>query len=254
MFLVFGGIAAFSGMAALLFETLFFRLAGLAFGNSVWASSIVLTGFMAGLGLGNLWALGPGARSRRPARVYAAVEAVAGVSGLLLVLALPIVALALAPFFSSLAQGATNAARLAAVLALLVVPTTAMGAALPILVLAARPRSGGFGPTLGWLYGANCLGAVAGALGGELFLISSLGLEGTALVALGLELTAGALAILASGRDRNDERPVAARGLPLRILLGAAQWAAAFERDGHRRGSTARGESEDDPGADRPVA
>jgi hypothetical protein len=40
-----------SGAAALLFETLWFRQAGLAFGNSVWASSLVLTSFMAGLAL-----------------------------------------------------------------------------------------------------------------------------------------------------------------------------------------------------------
>ena len=31
-----------SGVAALLFETLWFRQAGLAFGNGVWASSLVL--------------------------------------------------------------------------------------------------------------------------------------------------------------------------------------------------------------------
>ena len=42
-----------SGAAALLFETLWFRQAGLAFGNSVWASSLVLSSFMAGLALGN---------------------------------------------------------------------------------------------------------------------------------------------------------------------------------------------------------
>ena len=49
-----------SGAAALLFETLWFRLATLAFGNSVWASSLVLSSFMMGLALGNAWA------ARRP--------------------------------------------------------------------------------------------------------------------------------------------------------------------------------------------
>ncbi len=42
-----------SGAAALLFETLWFRQAGLAFGYSVWAWSLVLSSFMAGLALGN---------------------------------------------------------------------------------------------------------------------------------------------------------------------------------------------------------
>ena len=42
-----------SGCAALLFETLWFRQAGLMLGNSVWASAVVLASFMGGLGLGN---------------------------------------------------------------------------------------------------------------------------------------------------------------------------------------------------------
>jgi hypothetical protein len=50
-----------SGASALLFESVWFRLAGLALGNSVWATSLVLAGFMAGLGLGNLLALLRGA-------------------------------------------------------------------------------------------------------------------------------------------------------------------------------------------------
>ena len=41
-----------SGASALIFETLWFRQAGLAFGNSIWASSLVLSGFMGGLALG----------------------------------------------------------------------------------------------------------------------------------------------------------------------------------------------------------
>ena len=43
-----------SGASALIFETLWFRQAGLALGNSIWASSLVLSGFMSGLALGNL--------------------------------------------------------------------------------------------------------------------------------------------------------------------------------------------------------
>ena len=41
-----------SGVAGLVFEALWFRMAGLTFGNSVWASSLVLSSFMGGLALG----------------------------------------------------------------------------------------------------------------------------------------------------------------------------------------------------------
>ena len=42
-----------SGGAALIFESLWFQQASLVLGSSVWATSVVLAGFMAGLGLGN---------------------------------------------------------------------------------------------------------------------------------------------------------------------------------------------------------
>ena len=64
-----------SGASALTFETLWFHQAGLALGNSVWASSLVLAGFMGGLGLGNGLAAGFGDRVGGPVRAYAGLEA-----------------------------------------------------------------------------------------------------------------------------------------------------------------------------------
>src|SRR5207249_12076954 len=78
-----------SGLAALLFETLWFRLASVVFGNTVWASSVVLAGFMAGLAVGSSAAARGGPRLRRPVRVYAQLELAVALSGLLLVLTLP---------------------------------------------------------------------------------------------------------------------------------------------------------------------
>src|SRR5689334_8948598 len=78
-----------SGAAALLFETLWFRGAGLTFGNSVWASAITLAAYMGGLALGNALAGRFGRRVRRPLVVYAVLEAVIGIVGAGLVAALP---------------------------------------------------------------------------------------------------------------------------------------------------------------------
>ena len=78
-----------SGAAALLFETLWFHQAGLAFGNSIWASSLVLAGFMAGLALGNAVVARWGHRLRRPVTFYALLEAAIAVSGIGLVHLLP---------------------------------------------------------------------------------------------------------------------------------------------------------------------
>jgi hypothetical protein len=89
-----------SGAAALLFETLWFHQAGLTFGNSVWASAIVLSSFMAGLALGNGAMARYGARVRRPVRFYAALEAVIAVTGVALVFVLPLLSEWLAPLNS----------------------------------------------------------------------------------------------------------------------------------------------------------
>jgi spermidine synthase len=214
-----------SGAAALVFEGLWFRLAGLALGNSVWASSLVVAAFMAGLGLGNATVARHGARLTRPLRAYAALEATIGVTGLAVVLLLPALTPSLAGVFRPLLDSPAilNAARLATALLLMLVPATAMGATLPLVVAAVSRDERGFGRLLAWLYGWNTLGGVAGALLGETVLVGAFGLRGAGLVAAGLNLTAAAGALALARRV-----PPAAEGdaspsrVPRRLLAAAA--------------------------------
>ncbi|MFQ5415652.1 MAG: fused MFS/spermidine synthase, partial [Myxococcota bacterium] len=194
------GLFLLSGAAALLFETLWFHQAGLAFGNSVWASALVLSSFMAGLALGNGWMARHGARVRRPVRFYAALEAVIACSGVVLVFVLPLLSEWLAPVFRPFLDRPLilNPLRLASAFALLLLPSTAMGATLPVLVKALLARDPNFGSVLGRLYGWNTLGAVGGAVAGELVLIEWLGVRGTALFAAGLEAVAVVVALALS--------------------------------------------------------
>ena len=57
-----------------------------------------------------------------------------------------------------------NILRLAIAFVILMVPATAMGATLPVLVKALSRRDNNFGRVLGKLYGWNTLGATAGVL------------------------------------------------------------------------------------------
>jgi predicted membrane-bound spermidine synthase len=191
-----------SGAAALLFENLWFRQAGLAFGNSVWASSLVLASFMAGLALGNALAASRGGRLRRPVRVYGSLELTVGVAGALLVVALPLVGGLLLALQRGLdgSPAATNGLRLLAAFALLVVPTTAMGLTLPVLTRALAAKDVAFGEALGALYGWNTVGAVAGALAVEAALVPRLGVRGTAFAAGFLSAVAALLALRVSAR------------------------------------------------------
>lgn len=185
-----------SGVVALLFETLWFRQAGLALGNTVWASSIVLSAFMAGLALGNALAARLGDAVRRPILVYAGLELTIALTGVAITLLLPDLGSWLRPLLEPVLDWPEllNSLRLGAAFGALLLPATAMGATLPLLVKALYARSPLFGSVLGTLYGWNTFGAVVGAIAGEIALIGLLGVRGTAFLAaaLGLGAAAGA--------------------------------------------------------------
>lgn len=186
-----------SGAAALVFESLWFRQAGLAFGTSVWASTVVLSSFMAGIAFGNALAVRFGTRIRNPVLFYALLEAAVATSGAILVWILPDLGRALGPWLATGVENTAliNAIRFAVGFSLLVIPATAMGATLPILVKALGRWDPDFGGILGRLYGFNTLGAVLGALAAETVLVSALGVRGTALAAGAVYLTAGVIEI-----------------------------------------------------------
>jgi spermidine synthase len=186
-----------SGAAALIFEMLWFRQASLALGNSVWASSLVLAGFMGGLALGNALAARYGGRLVNPVRAYAVAEAAIAITGVALVLALAQLGATLAPLLRPLLDHPwlLNTARLGLAFLLLLVPSTAMGITLPLLTKALTAEGSPFGIALGRLYGWNTVGAITGVLAAETYLVGTLGVRGTALVAGGLNLAATTLAV-----------------------------------------------------------
>jgi len=204
------GLFFLSGMAALLFQTLWFRLAGLSLGNGVWAGSLVLGSFMAGLAAGNALATRRGERGARALRLYARLELIIGVTGAALVLLLP--------FLPGFAAGLfrpgldrlwlLNSIRLGVAFLLLLVPSVAMGATLPLLVSAISDPGRDFGHALGRLYGWNTLGAVAGALAGEGALFGLLGLSGSGMVAAALNGAAAAGAFALSRSPGGQGAPV----------------------------------------------
>ena len=226
-----------SGTAALIFETLWLRQAGLAVGNGVWATSLVLASFMGGLALGNALAGRYGERVARPIVAYAVLEVLIAASGFALVLALPHLGDVLAPLFRPLLDRPLllNPLRLTIAFALLLLPATAMGATLPIMVKALFTHDPHFGRVLGRLYGWNTLGAVAGALAGEAFLIGRLGILGTGLTAASLDLIAavGAVAVsmhLVAGK-RADASETAASQDPVGAAApGALKLSLATKR------------------------
>jgi spermidine synthase len=226
---VLAGAFLISGASALAFETLWFHQARLAFGQSVWASSLVLSAFMLGMALGNWLCARHGQRAKSALGLYAGIELLVAILGVSLVYLLPGLGRAFAPLAEPLAAhpALLNLLRLAGALVLLVVPAAAMGMTLPLLAQAAGRWDANFGRVLGLLYGANTLGAVLGVLLTETVLLERFGIRGSALCAgmLNLGAAGGVLALARFSKPLVTSEPSAA---PERSCLGAsASWLVA---------------------------
>jgi spermidine synthase len=179
---------AISGFCSVLYELVWLRLAMAQFGVTTAMVSIVLSVFMAGLGLGS-WLSGklidkPGHSRFRPAlRVYAVIELLIGVSSLLVPqeLLLGHVVLGHSGGFSSLAY--YGMAGLWVAISLL--PwCTFMGATVPVGMRAiAQTVPEGSSRSFSYLYMANVAGAIAGTVL-PLLLIELIGFRGTLRIGL----------------------------------------------------------------------
>lgn len=179
-----------SGCAALLNQVMWTRLLSLVFGSTIEAVSAVTAIFMAGLAIGS--ALGPRLVAKRNraagAALYSRIEFGIGASALALAFILP----ALEPLRASV--GALPTWLLAIVL--LLIPAGLMGTTLVIQthVVSTSLDHAASARTSGLLFAANTFGAVAGAYGSVLFLVPTLGVRRTILVATALNVAAGLLA------------------------------------------------------------
>ena len=191
------GVLFLSGTGALIFETLWLRLSGLAFGNSIWAAALILSSFMAGLALGNALAASSRIRRWRPLHFYVVLELFVAFFGCTIVFGLPVVGDLMRPVWQMLwnYQPTLLGLRFVVSFLILLVPTTAMGLTLPVIIEDPLLRETEFGRAIGFLYGSNTLGAMLGAILGEAYLIGAFGLYGTSLAAAAAVCIAAAIAL-----------------------------------------------------------
>jgi spermidine synthase len=213
---ILSGILFLSGIGALIFETLWLRLSGLAFGNSVWSAALILSSFMAGLALGNALAASARIRRWRPLYLYAVLEVLVAFFGCTIVFGLPVLGNWMRPVWQTLwnYQPTLLGLRFVVSFLILLVPTTAMGLTLPVIIEDPALRQTNFGRVIGFLYGSNTLGAVVGALLGEAYLLGAFGLYGTGLAASLASCLAAVIALLVA-RYSGDTSPLSK--FPLRL-------------------------------------
>jgi len=192
---------AASGCAALIYEIVWFQMLQLVIGSTAVSLAVLLSSFMGGMCLGSVAlarVIDPGVP---PLRVWALLELGIGLLGMLVYLGLPW----LGKLYAGIGAGGSTGILLRAVLCsvCLLPPTLLMGATLPTISrLIGSDRSGM--AQLGFVYGANTLGGMFGALLTGFVLLRIFNTFTAISVAVGINLALALLGAVLKTRARSS--------------------------------------------------
>lgn len=191
-----GVVACFvlSGFAALLYQTAWLRQFSLVFGTSELAVAAVLAAYMGGLSLGAGVAARYVSRITRPVLFYGLLEAGIALSAL----AVPFLLQGARFLYIAVWGGQPEPVDasglgqsffyLTVAFIVLAIPTTFMGATLPLLTKYVVQTKEQIGSRVGLLYATNTLGAIGGTVMAGFVLLPLLGLNGTIWVGVVINL------------------------------------------------------------------
>ncbi len=179
-----------SGACSLIDEVVWVRLLKLTLGNTVYASSIVVSMFMAGLALGALIMSRYADRVGRRLHLYALLEVLVTISALLMPLSLQLADGVYRWFFLKYQPSPTGLLFVQIVVSafLLLVPTMLMGSTLPLLGRYVTMMEQRVGHLVGRLYALNTLGAALGCFLAGFVCIRMVGVMGTLYIAAAINL------------------------------------------------------------------
>jgi spermidine synthase len=182
-----------SGCAALIYEIVWFQILELVIGASSVSMAVLLGTFMGGMCAGSLLAPRFISRDYHPLRVYAVLELGIAVVGLVVLVCVPLIG---SLYTSWAGEGMASLLLRALVAAVLLLPPTfLMGATLPAISrwVETTPRGVSW---LGFFYGGNIAGAVAGSLLTGFYLLRVHDVTIATFVAMGINVAVALLALL----------------------------------------------------------
>ena len=189
-----------SGIAALIYEIVWFQLLELVIGSSAISLGVLLATYMGGMCIGSLLLprvtrLG----QLHPLRLYAILEIGIGLCALLVLLAVPLVS----GVYSAIAGHGPAAILLRAVICAICIlpPTVLMGATLPTGARWVEATPNGVS-WIGFLYGGNTVGAVFGSVLAGFYLLSVYDLTTATLVAVVVNGVVAVVALTLARRSR----------------------------------------------------
>ena len=174
-----------SGACSLIFELTWSKYFSLLLGGTIFGVATVVAAFMGGLGLGSYVGGRISIRLRNHVRAYAWLEGSVGLFALLSPFIFTHIEAPFALFYNLSHQSFAFflLLRFLVLFMLLMIPTVAMGASLPLLVeymTRKEPQKRGY---IGFLYALNTIGAVLGTAVGGFFFVPKFGLAITTIIA-----------------------------------------------------------------------
>ena len=203
-----------SGATALVYEVLWSKFLAQMFGSTIYAQTVVLAAFMAGLAIGNRlfgrWA----DRLRQPVRAYGYLEMAIGLYAFFF----PTLDQLADRVFIALGTGIAERTGLLLALkaglsaALLLGPTILMGGTLPLLAAWLQKSTADPGRRSARFYSINSLGAVAGSALAGFWLVQNLGMIAALQMTALVNVIVGSVAILLGRGDVPEIGPGTAPG------------------------------------------
>lgn len=202
-----------SGCAALIYEIVWFQMLSLIVGSSAVSIGVLLGTFMGGMCLGSLLLPRFVSARHHPLRVYAALEAAIAVCALLVLLVLPYAG----GWYAAVAGPGFGGLLLRGLFAglCLLPPTLLMGATLPAMARWVKVTPHGVA-WLGFFYGGNIVGAVAGCLLAGFYLLRLHDVTVATFAAVALNLLVAAVAFLVAKAARYEASAPEAAPAPAR--------------------------------------
>ena len=188
-----------SGLTALVYQIIWMRQLSLFFGSDVYATTITLGTFMAGLAIGSYISGLLSDKFKKPILIYGILEIFIALCALLF----PLILFGLDETFSSIYQYyyfeqpfKYHLFRLIISIFTILIPTIFMGATLPLLIRQFAKKKEELGERVGFLYSINTFGALIGTILAGFILIQIAGINYSNIIMVFINATAGIIAII----------------------------------------------------------